>query len=57
VFSARQEKDEGVASWGSRIDEMQADLTETARRVGNPEEVQGTVGLIDVCTQNCPWGV
>jgi hypothetical protein len=27
MFSARQEKGEGVASWGSRIDEMQTELT------------------------------
>ena len=33
LFSARQEKGESVASWGSTIDEMQTDLTEAARRV------------------------
>jgi len=33
MFSARQEKGESVASWGSRIDEMQTELREAARRV------------------------
>ena len=46
MFSARQEKGESVASWGSRIDEMQTELMEAARRVCRPEEVLGAVGLI-----------
>jgi hypothetical protein len=32
-FSAIQEKGQSVASWGSRIDEMQTELRETARSV------------------------
>ena len=36
MFSARQEKGETVALWGSRIDEMQTELREAARRVCRP---------------------
>ena len=46
MFSARQEKYESVASWGSRIDEMQTELREAARRICRPEEILGAVGLI-----------
>jgi len=35
-----------VASWGSRIDEMQTELREAARRICKPEEILGAVGLI-----------
>ena len=35
-----------VASWGSRIDEMQTELREEARRICRPEEILGDVGLI-----------
>jgi DNA polymerase/3'-5' exonuclease PolX len=35
MFSARQEKNESVASWVSRIDEMQTELREAARRFVN----------------------
>ena len=38
MFNARQEKGENVASWGSRIDEMQTKLREAARRVCQPED-------------------
>ena len=31
MFSAREEKNESVASWGNRIDEMQTELREAAR--------------------------
>ena len=41
-----QEKGESVASWGSRIDEMQTELREAARRVCRLEEILGAVGLI-----------
>ena len=46
MFSARQEKGESVASWGSLIDEMQTKLREAARRVCRPEEILGVLGLI-----------
>ena len=46
MFNARQEKGESVASWGSRIDEMQTELRKAARAVCKPEEIQGAVGLI-----------
>ena len=46
MFSARQDKNESVASWGSRIDEMQTELREAARRIRKPEEILGAVGLI-----------
>jgi hypothetical protein len=53
MFSARQEKGENVASWGSRIDEMQTELREAARRVCRPEDVQGAVGLIGHIGKAC----
>jgi len=46
MLSTRQEKYESVASWGSRIDEMQTELREAARRIYRPEEILGAVGLI-----------
>ena len=46
MFSARQEKNESIASWGSRIDEMHTELREAARRICRPEEILGAVGLI-----------
>jgi hypothetical protein len=47
MFSARQERNKSVASWGSRIDEMQTELREAAKRVCKPEELLGAVGLIN----------
>jgi len=35
-----------VASWGSRIDEIQTELREAARRICKPDEIPGAVGLI-----------
>ena len=48
MFSVRQENGESVASWGSRIDEMQTDLREAARPVCKEEELKGAVGLINL---------
>jgi hypothetical protein len=45
MFSARQEKGESVASWGSRVDEMQTGLREAASRMCTAEEIKGAVGL------------
>jgi len=53
MFSARQDKGESVASWGSRIDEMQTDLREAARRVCKDEEIKGAVGLINHLGKAC----
>ena len=53
MFGARQEKGENTASWGSRIDEMQTELREAARRVCKPEEIQGAVGLIGHLGKAC----
>ena len=53
MFSARQEKGEGVASWGSRIDEMQTELREAAKRVCKPEELLGAIGLINHLGKAC----
>jgi hypothetical protein len=53
MFSARQEKGESVASWGSRIDEMPSELREAARRVCRPEGIQGAVGLIGHLGKAC----
>jgi hypothetical protein len=46
MCSVRQEKNESIAYWGSRIDEMQTELREAARRICRPEEILGAVGLI-----------
>jgi len=53
MFSARQDRGESVASWGSRIDEMQTDLREAARRVCKEEEIKGAVGLINHLGKAC----
>ena len=53
MFRARQEKVESVASWGSRIDEIQTDLREAARRVCKEEEIKGAVGLINHLGKAC----
>jgi hypothetical protein len=39
MFGARQGKNESIASWGSKINELQTDLSEAARRVCRPEEI------------------
>ena len=53
IFSARQEKGESVASWGNRIDEMQTDLREAAKRVCKTEEIKRAVGLINHLGKAC----
>ena len=40
------DKKERVASWGSRIDEMQTEQREAARRICKLEKILGAVGLI-----------
>ena len=58
MFSARHEKGESVASWGSKTDEIYTDLREAARRVCKPEEIQGAVGLINRLGTACfPQGL
>jgi hypothetical protein len=46
MFSARQGRHESIASWGNKIDEMQTDLREAARRVCRPEEILAAIGII-----------
>ena len=53
MFSARQEKGESVTSWGSRVDEMQTNLREAARRVCKEEDKKGAVGLINHLGKAC----
>ena len=53
MFSARQEKNESVASWGNDIDEMQTEPREAARIVCKPEEILGAVGLICYLGKAC----
>jgi hypothetical protein len=53
MFSARQEMGEGVASWGSRIDEMQTKLRKAAKRVCKPEELLGAIRLINHLGKAC----
>jgi len=53
MFSARQGKNENTASWGNKIDELQTDLREAARRVCKPEEILGAIGLINHLGKAC----
>jgi len=53
MFSARQGKNESIASWGNKIDELQTDLRGAARRVCKPEEVLGAIGLINDLGKAC----
>jgi hypothetical protein len=53
MFSARQRKNESIASWGNKIDELQTDLREAARRVCKPEEILGAICLINHLGKAC----
>jgi len=53
MFNARQGKAETIASWGNKIDEMQTDLREAARRVCKKEEILGAIGLINHLGKAC----
>jgi len=53
MFSARQGKNESIASWGNKIDELQTDLREAARQVFKPEEILGAIGLINHLGKAC----
>ena len=53
MFSARQSKNEGIASLGNKIDELQTDLREAARRVCKPEKILGAIGLINHLGKAC----
>jgi len=53
MFSARQGKNENITSWGNKIDELQTDLREAARRVCKPEEILGAIGLINHLGKAC----
>lgn len=53
MLSAREGKNESIASWGNKIDELQRDLREAARRVCRPEEILGAIGLISHLGNAC----
>jgi hypothetical protein len=53
MFSARQRKAESIASWRTKIDEMETDLREAARRVCKPDEILGAIGLINHLGKAC----
>jgi len=53
MFSARQSKGESTASWGNKIDALQTDLREAARRVCKPEEILEARGLINQLGKAC----
>ena len=53
MFSARQGTNESIASWEDKIDELQTDPRETARRVCKPEEILGAIGLINYLRKAC----
>ena len=53
MFSARQGKNESIASWGYKIDELQTDLREATRWVCKPEEMLGEIGVINHLGKAC----
>jgi len=53
MFSARQGKNESIASWRNRIDELRTYLKEAARWVSKPEEILGAIGLINHLGKVC----
>jgi len=53
MFSARQAKNESIASWGNNIDELQTDLREASRQVCKPEEILEAIGLINHLGKAC----
>jgi hypothetical protein len=53
MFSARQGNNENIASWGNKIDELQTDLREAARRVCKPDNILGAIGLINHLGKAC----
>jgi hypothetical protein len=53
MFSARRDKNASIASWGKKIDGLQRDLREAARRVCKSEEVLGAIGLINDIGKAC----
>ncbi|XP_046393726.1 uncharacterized protein LOC124161448 [Ischnura elegans] len=53
MFNAKQHKGESIASWGSRIDAMQTELRDAARRVSNESEEAGAVALVNHLAKAC----
>jgi len=53
MFSARQNKNESIASWGNKIDKLQTNLRKAARRVCKPEEILEAIGLINHLGKAC----
>jgi len=53
MFSARQSKNESIASWGHKIDEIQTDLREAIRRVCKPDKILGAIGPINHLGKAC----
>jgi hypothetical protein len=48
--SVQTGQNESIASWGNKIDELQTNLREAARRVCKPEEILGVKGLLHTGT-------
>ena len=53
MFSARRGKNESIASWGNKIDELQTDLRDAAIWVCKPEEILGAIGLMNHLGKAC----
>jgi len=53
MFSVRQGKNESIASWRNKIDELQTDLREAVRWVYKPEEILGAISLINHLGKAC----
>jgi hypothetical protein len=53
MFSSRQGANESIASWISRIDILQSELTGTAYRICEDVEVIGAMGFINHLAKAC----
>ena len=52
MFNARQSKGESI-SCGYKIDALQTDVMETARRICKPEGILGAIGLTNHLEETC----
>lgn len=53
MFSSRQEKNERISSWGSRVDQMQSELRLATSKVCTDKELEGAISLINYLARAC----
>ena len=53
MFNSKQGVAESIASWGSRIDTMQTELRDAARRDLTNEEINGAIALVNHLAKAC----